>query len=238
MSDLIVSDNKTMSSREIAELTGKKHSNVCRDIRKQLSELGIGEFKFESSYISAQGKQVTEYILDKEQTMTLVSGYSIPLRHKVVSRWLELESGKGLSDQRITEIAAKAAAAAVGEMLPAIFKRMDAQIENRFQVFELQQEEARQLQAPPKVLPHDRMTIIDYLRHVEDYATSSVAFGKLCAANAKKHDIPAIKVNWNGYEVNSWPVPLLEVCYMDITDQMTEQLSMTWWQDGDYKPYH
>lgn len=80
----------TMDSREIAELTGKEHSNVCRDIREMLGRLR-GEFNFESSYVSAQGKQVTCYKLPYRETMILVSGYSIELRAKVVDRWLELE---------------------------------------------------------------------------------------------------------------------------------------------------
>ena len=41
--DNAVSNNteKTMSSREIAELTGKMHNNVLRDIRKMISDLDI-----------------------------------------------------------------------------------------------------------------------------------------------------------------------------------------------------
>ena len=53
-----------MDSREIAELTEKGHSNVCRDIRNQLEAQGIGEFNFESSYLSEQNKRVRCYKLD------------------------------------------------------------------------------------------------------------------------------------------------------------------------------
>lgn len=81
----------TMSSREIAELTGKEHFNVLIDIRKMLAELKIGDLSFQGSYLSAQNKAMPEFRLPKDLTITLVSGYSIPMRHRIVTRWMELE---------------------------------------------------------------------------------------------------------------------------------------------------
>ena len=40
----------TMSSREIAELTGKRHDHVMRDIRNMLAELKITDPSFGGSY--------------------------------------------------------------------------------------------------------------------------------------------------------------------------------------------
>lgn len=66
----------TMSTREIAELTGKEHKNVLRDADKMLEELGIGASKFGSSYLSEQNKELRQLNLPKRECLILVSGYS------------------------------------------------------------------------------------------------------------------------------------------------------------------
>lgn len=81
----------TMSSREIAELTGKLHKNVKRDIEVMLEELGEDRLKFERIYLDSMNRQQNEYHLDRELTETLLLGYSAPLRRKVLARLRELE---------------------------------------------------------------------------------------------------------------------------------------------------
>ena len=41
---------KSMSSREIAELTGKEHRNVMSDIRKMLDDLNLDAANFSATY--------------------------------------------------------------------------------------------------------------------------------------------------------------------------------------------
>ena len=96
-----------MSSREIAELCEKRHDHVIRDIRRMLEDLGeeIGAPKFggtsseapavqgfkESVYLDVQGKERPEILLNFELTMTLISGYNVVLRNRIIKRWQELE---------------------------------------------------------------------------------------------------------------------------------------------------
>ena len=84
----------TMSSREIADLTGKRHDHVMRDIRNMLSELKITDPKFGGTYMDGSGRSMPCFHLDRELTETLVTGYSIPLRHKVIRRLHELEDAR------------------------------------------------------------------------------------------------------------------------------------------------
>ena len=81
----------TMSSREIAELCDKEHRNVVRDIEKMLSDLNFDVLKFEHIYFDSRNRQQREFHLPKDLTITLVAGYKVALRKRIIDRWLELE---------------------------------------------------------------------------------------------------------------------------------------------------
>ncbi|MAM87517.1 MAG: hypothetical protein CME36_09455 [unclassified Hahellaceae] len=89
----IVSKNAqlTMSSREIAELTGKRHDHVLVDIRKMLAELELAHPSFRGSYTDTTGRARPVFNLPKDLTITLVSGYNVKMRYAITKRWMELE---------------------------------------------------------------------------------------------------------------------------------------------------
>jgi phage regulator Rha-like protein len=92
---LIQSQQLTMTSREIAELTGKRHDHVMRDIRLMLVELhGDGGVpSFGDTYRNPQnGQEYPVFRLPRREVEILVTGYSITLRAKVIDRLRELES--------------------------------------------------------------------------------------------------------------------------------------------------
>lgn len=88
---LVNKSQLTMSSREIAELTNKRHPDVKRDIKNMLEQLEIGVSNFAHTYKDVQNKQQIEYLLPKKYIECLLTGYSIPLRMKVIDRMHELE---------------------------------------------------------------------------------------------------------------------------------------------------
>ena len=93
MNDLVNTSTQTMSSKEIAELTGKRHDHVLRDIRNMVQELDspkLGDEQYQE--VKDNRGYTAEILLDKELSITLVSGYSVVMRNKIVRRWLELES--------------------------------------------------------------------------------------------------------------------------------------------------
>lgn len=88
----------SMSSLEIAELTGKRHDNVVRDIEKMFSDLEIDALNYEATYKDSYKRNKKCYNLDKHYTMVLVTGYFPKLRDAVLRRMEEME--KELSDKK------------------------------------------------------------------------------------------------------------------------------------------
>lgn len=67
---------QTMSSRELAELTGKEHKHVMRDIRtlkEQLGEMFVGAVQKRKSPQNLQ--EYAEYLLDKHTASILLDKY-------------------------------------------------------------------------------------------------------------------------------------------------------------------
>lgn len=91
----IINKNQFMSSKEIAKLTGKMHKNVLRDIRETLSGIDGSILSHEQYQELIDNRGYTsEYKLNHELTITLLTGYSVKARYKVIKRWQELENEK------------------------------------------------------------------------------------------------------------------------------------------------
>ena len=95
MNELLTFNNElTMSSREIATLTGKKHYHVMRDIELLAAQLEVDVSKFSGIYTDSQNREQAEYLIDKDTCLCLIAGYNAKLRMKIIKRWQELEQDK------------------------------------------------------------------------------------------------------------------------------------------------
>lgn len=92
MNQLIVKTDMSMTSREIAELTGKNHGDVMRDTRNMLDELKIDQSSFADIFFDSYNREQPCFKLPKDLTLTLVSGYNVKMRKRIIDRWLELEA--------------------------------------------------------------------------------------------------------------------------------------------------
>lgn len=88
-----------MTSLQIAEITGKRHDAILRDIRNLLGQ-GVGLHKIVgTSYTDKSNRQSPCFNLTKKGCLILASGYDAKLREKIIDRWEELEKANVQSFQ-------------------------------------------------------------------------------------------------------------------------------------------
>jgi phage antirepressor YoqD-like protein len=111
MTDLILTGNSTaltMSSREIADLTGSRHDNVKRSAERLASDQ-ILTSPLEGLDFEHKGNHYREYRFNKRDSLVLVARLSPEFTAAVVDRWQELENQKAaLPDFSNPAIAARA----------------------------------------------------------------------------------------------------------------------------------
>lgn len=99
MQALIKSTEIKMTSLDIAEVTGKEHRHVLRDIRNEMDELGeeISQSIFgQSTYTNERGREYPCYTMGRKGAMQLALKYDPQTRYKVIERIEQLEKEKSL----------------------------------------------------------------------------------------------------------------------------------------------
>lgn len=110
MRELINASGK-MTSIVIAEITGKNHSHLMRDIRKmEETWVNLGQSKFGLiSYTDSMNREKPMYELTKTECLYIATKFNDEARAKLVLRWeeLELEKQKPMSTLDMLEMAIK-----------------------------------------------------------------------------------------------------------------------------------
>lgn len=85
-----------MSSKRIAEKTGKEHSHVLRDIRSMILELEKHNPNMDSLdyqvFTNHNTGLTSEIVLNERLSLCLASGYSIQLRLMIIDDWTEMKA--------------------------------------------------------------------------------------------------------------------------------------------------
>lgn len=92
LSTMIVDDER-MTSLQIAEITGRRHTDVMRAIRNmETAWEKVSERKFAlAEYQDEQGKPRPCYSLNKEECLYIATKFNDEARAKLIKRWKELE---------------------------------------------------------------------------------------------------------------------------------------------------
>ncbi|MCS2336773.1 Rha family transcriptional regulator [Bacteroides sp. BFG-606] len=93
---------ETMSSIEIAELTGKPHNDVLKAIRAMepaWEKVAEGKFSL-SEYKDSTGRKLPMYELNKIECLYIATKFNDEARAKLVLRWEQLEKEKLQEQQR------------------------------------------------------------------------------------------------------------------------------------------
>jgi anti-repressor protein len=91
MKDLLLPNELTMSSREIALLVESRHDDVKRSIER-LSERGVIQLPPMADVKNHRGQTVSEYRVGKRDSYVIVAQLSPEFTARLVDRWQELES--------------------------------------------------------------------------------------------------------------------------------------------------
>ncbi len=136
---------KTMSSREIAERTGKRHSDVLEAIRAmEPAWEKVNGRKFPLvEYTDAKGEKRPIYQLSKTECLYVATKFNDEARAKLILRWEELESQKATSLEDILGNPDRLIGLAT-ELKKERSEKLQLQEQNHLQVMELKK-------AAPKV---------------------------------------------------------------------------------------
>lgn len=211
----------TMSSREIAELCEKNHQHVLRDIEAMLQGLELAIEGYVQFWTHPQnGQQYRQIALPKDLTLTLISGYNVKLRKRIIDRWMVLEAAPrqpDLSDpvllvQLLTEHASK---------------RIEA--ERRADMAERAVEAVK-----PKLEAHDRIAAADGSLNITEAAKALQVRPKelfdFLARNGWTYKRPG-SANWLGYQTHTSNGDLehkvTTVLRPDGSEKVAEQVRIT-----------
>lgn len=203
-------NDPTMSSREIAELTAKRHDNVRADIEKIARELSL---TFQEKLEPSEGGRPSKiYLLGKRECLILVSGYSVELRARIIDRWMELE-------------AAQSHALSPAEILIAQGNAMLAVEQRQLAIGAKQAEQDRQIAEQERRLNQietatDYFTAVGYARWAKQQSIdlkTAAELGRRASKRCKAIGIPTPKIPDPRFgAVCSYPKQILDAAWDEL----------------------
>ncbi|MBN6075769.1 Rha family transcriptional regulator [Aggregatibacter actinomycetemcomitans] len=118
----------TMSSREIADLINKNHSDLYRSIERLITKRVIGGYQPTPYTHPQNGQTYREYHLNKRDSLVVVAQNCPEFTAAIVDRWQELEN-----QQKPTALLPQNYAAALRELAESVEREEALKLENKQQ---------------------------------------------------------------------------------------------------------
>lgn len=180
MNNLILSNKKTMSSLEIAELAGRNHKDVLESIRKMepaWEKLCGRKFPLTSKNVEMPNGGFREtpcYELDYKECMYVAAKFNDETRAKLVLRWDALETGKATPAYQVPSSFSEALMLAAQQQL---------QIEEQQKQISCMSTEIVEMKKKTdylEIILSSRGTVVT-TQIAQDYGMSAKAFNRLLA---------------------------------------------------------
>ena len=91
---ITLSHSGNITSLTVAELTGKRHDNVMRDIKTLLSDLDLDALRFEGIYSDAMSREQAMFILPKREATLLAGTYDVKVSALILDELERLTSNR------------------------------------------------------------------------------------------------------------------------------------------------
>lgn len=155
MNNLMNIENKnTLTSLEVAEITGKEHRNILADIRDEISKLGDerGLLIFQQSYYTnLQNKQQPMFVLNYKGVLQLGARYNAEIRFKLIEKIEQLQKPMTVEDMIIMQ----------ANEMKSVKHRIDI-VENKVDnEIRIDHAEQRKLQKAVSVRVYQRLDVIN-----------------------------------------------------------------------------
>lgn len=155
MNELInIEAKNTLTSLEVAEITGKDHKNILADIRDEISKLGEerGRLIFQQSYYTnLQNKQQPMFLLNYKGVLQLGARYNAETRFKLIEKIEQLQKPMTVEDMIIMQ----------ANEMKSVKHRIDV-VENKVDnEIRIDHAEQRKLQKAVSIRVYQRLDVIN-----------------------------------------------------------------------------
>lgn len=155
MNELInIEAKNTLTSLEVAEITGKDHKNILADIRDKISKLGEerGRLIFQQScYTNLQNKQQPMFLLNYKGVLQLGARYNAETRFKLIEKIEQLQKPMTVEDMIIMQ----------ANEMKSVKHRIDV-VENKIDnEIRIDHTEQRKLQKAVSIRVYQRLDVIN-----------------------------------------------------------------------------